>query len=394
MKRRRFLELAAAPLLLSGCPLSFEQGFLNACRDPKASNLSAHPVVRAAWDGLRADRVWDVHVHIFGNGRAEKGVWIDPHFDQGWGPTTRIRRKFFLNAACAGDDENNLDRAMVTRLTRVVDDMPTGAKVMLLAFDYTYDENGKRRDDLTTFSVDNAYAQRVAQSRPDRFEWICSVHPYREDAVEALAAAKAGGARAVKWLPPTMAIDLTSRRCDAAYDALARLDMPLLVHLGEEEAVAGALRKDLVNPLSARAPLDRGVRVIVAHCGSLGKGNFEAFETLMAERKYEGRLFGDISAVTQANRPGIAARILAHADWDGRLLNGSDYPLPAMLPLFSPNGFAKEGLIPESLVPVLRELRETNPLLFDFVLKRNLSLKGRKFPAAAFETRDFFERKA
>jgi mannonate dehydratase len=69
-------------------------------------------------------------------------------------------------------------------------------------------------------------------------------------------------------------------------------------------------------------------------------------------------------------------------------------PLPAMLPLFSPNGFVKEGLIPESLVPVLRELRETNPLLFDFVLKRNLSLKGRKFPAAAFETRDFFERKA
>ena len=57
--RRRFLELAAAPLLLSGCPVSFEQGFLNACRDPKAGNLSSHPVVRAALEGLRADRVWD-----------------------------------------------------------------------------------------------------------------------------------------------------------------------------------------------------------------------------------------------------------------------------------------------------------------------------------------------
>ena len=76
MNRRRFLELAAAPLLLSGCPLSFEQGFLNACRDPKAGNFSSHPVVRAAWEGLRADRVWDVHVHIFGNGRAEKQVSV------------------------------------------------------------------------------------------------------------------------------------------------------------------------------------------------------------------------------------------------------------------------------------------------------------------------------
>ena len=394
MNRRRFLELAAAPLLLSGCPLSFEQGFLNACRDPQAGNFSSHPAVRAAWEGLRADRVWDVHVHIFGNGRAEKGVWIDPHFDAGWSPPTRIRRMFFMNAACAGDDESNLDRAMMTRLTRVADELPPGAKAMLLAFDFTYDEKGKRRDDQTTFSVDNAYAQRVAQSRPDRFEWICSVHPYREDAVEALVAAKAAGARAVKWLPPTMGIDLTSKRCIAAYDALARLDLPLLVHLGDEQAVHGAGRKDLASPASATAPLDRGVRVIVAHCASLGKGNLEAFEALMAARQYEGRLFGDISAITQANRPGIPARILAHAEWDGRLLNGSDYPLPAMLPLFSPNSFAKEGLISESLVPVLRELRETNPLLFDFVLKRNLSLKGRKFPAAVFETRDFFERKA
>jgi predicted TIM-barrel fold metal-dependent hydrolase len=390
LSRRRFLELAAAPLLLSGCPVSFEQGFLNACRNPKAGNLSSHPAVRAAWEGLRADRVWDVHAHIFGNGRAEKGVWIDPHFDQGGGPASRIKRKFFLNSACAGDDESNLDRAMVARLTQLVDDLPVGAKVMVLAFDFTYDESGKRRDDQTTFSVDNAYAQRVAQSRPDRFEWTCSVHPYREDVVEALNAAKAGGARAVKWLPPTMAIDLTSARCNAAYDAMVRLDLPLLVHLGEEEAVAGALRKDLVNPLSARTPLDRGVRVIVAHCASLGKGNFEAFESLMTERQYQGRLFGDISAVTQANRPGIPARILAHEDWDGRLLNGTDYPLPAMLPLFSPNSLAKEGLIAETLVPVLRDLRETNPLLFDFVLKRHLSLKGRKFPAATFETRDFF----
>ena len=394
MNRRDFLTLAAAPLLLTGCPLSFEQGFLNACRDPKAGNFAAHPAVRAAWEGLRADRVWDMHVHIFGNGRMEKGVWIDPHFDAGWAPTTFVRRKFFINAACAGDDEGQLDHAMVARLASLVDDMPAGAKAMLLAFDFTYDEKGKRRDEQTTFSVDNSYAQRVAQARPDRFEWICSVHPYREDVVEALAAAKAGGARAVKWLPPTMAIDLMSKRCTAAYDAMARLDLPLLVHLGEEEAVAGARRKDLVNPESARAPLDRGVRVIVAHCASLGKGNFEGFEALMAARQYEGRLFGDIAAVTQANRPGIAARILAHSDWDGRLLNGSDYPLPAMLPIFSPNSFAKEGLIAESLVPLLRDLRETNPLLFDFVLKRNLSLKGRKLPAVTFETRDFFEKKA
>jgi mannonate dehydratase len=65
---------------------------------------------------------------------------------------------------------------------------------------------------------------------------------------------------------------LTSRRCDAAYDALARLDMPLLVHLGEEEAVAGgASQGPRESAVGALRPLDRGVRVIVAHCGSLGE---------------------------------------------------------------------------------------------------------------------------
>jgi len=37
---------------------------------------------------------------------------------------------------------------------------------MLLAFDFTYDESGQRRNGLTTFSISNDYARRVAQSRP------------------------------------------------------------------------------------------------------------------------------------------------------------------------------------------------------------------------------------
>lgn len=405
--RRAFLRAAvAAPFALTGCQFSFEQGFMNECRDPHAVSLTSHPLVRGAWDGLRADRVWDVHVHLFGNGRGDKGVWIDPHFDQGYGPASRARRMFFMNAACAGNDESRLDREMVGRLARLADELPPGAKVMLLAFDFTHDEAGKRREDLTTFSVSNDYARRVAQSNPDRFEWTASVHPYRDDAVEAMAAAKAAGARAVKWLPPTMGIDLAHARCRPVYDALVRLDLPLLVHVGEEQAVHGAGRGDLANPLALRAPLDRGVRVIAAHCASLGASadldvhkdparapsvsNLALFARLMSERRYEGRLFGDLSAITQSNRAGAIPLILAQRDWEGRLLNGSDYPLPGILPLFSLKGLVAEGVLDASAVPVLAELRQTNALLFDFVLKRSLSYRGSRFPASAFETRDFF----
>ena len=68
---------------------------------------------------------------------------------------------------------------MVARLVALADQCPPGARFMLLAFDFTFDEEGTKREDLTTFSVPNAYAQRIAQSRSDRFEWIASIHPSR-----------------------------------------------------------------------------------------------------------------------------------------------------------------------------------------------------------------------
>src|SRR5260221_9040301 len=172
--------------------------------------------------------------------------------------------------------------------------------------------------------------------------------------------------------------------------------------MGEEQAVPGGGCHDLANAVQVRKPLDRGVRVIVAHCASLGKSpdvdsnsgedvsNFALFSRLMSERRYEGRLFGDISAVTQANRKGILPQLLAkQRDWDGRLLNGSDYPLPGVMPIFSLDQIVGEGLLDPTTIPLLRELRQTNVILFDFVLKRSLSLNGVKFPASVFQTRDF-----
>jgi len=375
---------------------------MNECRATDA-RLLMNPYILAAWRGLRFDRVWDMHVHLLGNGRSDSGIYLDPAFEGGWSPSSRLRHTFFRNAACVTGDEKRMDEEVMARLTQLADAMPPGAKLVLLAFDYTYDESGRKRADLTTFSIPDAYARRVAKAHPDRFEWICSVHPYREDAVQALTQAKAGGARAVKWLPPTMGIDLANPKCGAFYDALVRLDLPLLVHMGEEQAVPGAGRHDLANPLQVRKPLDRGVRVIVAHCASLGKSpdldshsnddvpNFALFSRLMSERRYEGRLFGDISAITQANRKGIVPQLLAKVrDWEGRLLNGSDYPLPGVMPVFSLDQLVGEGLLDPMTVPLLRELRQTNAILFDFVLKRSLSHNGVKFPNSVFETRDFF----
>lgn len=115
----------------------------------------------------------------------------------------------------------------------------------------------------------------------------------------------------------------------------------------------------------------------------------------MGERRYEANLFADISAMTQLNRAGPAlARVIEEQGWHARLLNGSDYPLPGVMPLYSVGYLASLGLVPEPAVEVLKEIRTYNPLLFDFVLKRTLRSNGKAFSGRVFETRGFFEGRA
>jgi mannonate dehydratase len=278
---------------------------------------------------------------------------------------------------------------------------------MLLAFDYFHDEQGNRVPEASAFYTPNTYAAELARKHPDRFEWIASIHPYRGDAIAALQTAAAQGARAVKWLPPAQGMDPASPQCDPFYEAAAELNIPILVHAGAEAAVHGGNTEDFGNPLRLRRPLEHGVRVIVAHCASLGSGpdldsgpegasvpSFELFSRMMDEARYEGLLYGEISAVTQINRVNNALEaLLRRDDWHPRLLNGSDYPLPGILPLFSLRQLERSGYIRADEAETLSAIRNYNPLLFDFVLKRTLRVDGKSFGPEPFQTRDFFEQR-
>ncbi|MEA2659203.1 MAG: hypothetical protein QOF64_1799, partial [Candidatus Binatota bacterium] len=94
---------------------------------------------------------------------------------------------------------------------------------------------------------------------------------------------------------------------------------------------------------------------------------------LLDEPKYAGLLFGEISAITQYNRmPTPLATLLSRQDLHPRLVNGSDYPLPAINALIRTSKFASEGFITADERQSLNEIYDHNPLLFDFVLKRTL----------------------
>ncbi|MBI3150237.1 MAG: amidohydrolase [Betaproteobacteria bacterium] len=393
-----------AATLLSGCDFSLSEGIANPCRARLPAALAEHPLVLAAWRGLRIDQVWDCHAHLFGTGDSRAGLWVNPQMQSLLSPLQLVQRLFYLNASCAHDAPGRVDESVVERLLNLVDGLRPGVKLLLFAFDWAHDERGRHLPERSTFHVPDAYARQVAQGHPGEFEWVASIHPYRADAVEALEQAAAGGARAVKWLPPAQNIDPANPRCDAFYAALTRLELPLITHAGEEKAVHGSDAQILGNPLKLRRALDAGVRVVVAHCASLGHGadldagasapareNFELFLRLFGEARHEGRLFGDLSALPQLNRLRVLPRLLAHPEWHGRLLNGSDYPLPGVMPIFSVDRLVEERLLEAAAAPVLKALRAHNPLLFDLVLKRSLAWEGERFAARVFETRPFFD---
>src|SRR4029079_17294282 len=137
----------------------------------------------------------------------------------------------------------------------------------------------------------------------------------------ALEAARKDGAMAVKWLPAATNIDPASPRCGRFYDFLSRDRIPLIVHAGEERAVTGSEKHDYGNPLRLRRALDAGVRVVVAHCASMGedrdldKGEngpyVDSFSLFARIFEKFNNVHGDISAMTQVNRAGPAlARVI------------------------------------------------------------------------------------
>jgi len=97
--------------------------------------------------------------------------------------------------------------------------------------------------------------------------------------------------------------------------------------------------------------------------------------------------------MTQINRAGPAlARVVENQAWHARLLNGSDYPLPGVMPIFSVDYLVSLKMIEARAADVLREIRLHNPLLFDFVLKRILRSNGKALSTSVFQTRQFFMR--
>lgn len=408
ISRRGFLGLGACFGLgaVVGARIGLPEAF--APGPPREITGAAAELVSSAFEGLNRESMWDVHVHISGIGTGDSGCWVNPAMQRVTSPWRQL--KFDIYRVAAGvTDLSRADAQYVERLLALHRLCNPAGKLVAMAFDYRVNEKGEVLKERSDFHVPNDYVLRLAKAHPELVA-CASIHPYRDDAVELLDQAVERGAVALKWLPNAMGMDPASELCDPFYKRLAHHGIPLITHGGTELAVDAPDDQELGNPLRLRRALDLGVKVVVAHSASLGLVEdfaaapdrvkmraFDAFMRLFTDSRYEKNLFADVSAVTQFHRYEVALReLLIAKDLHPRLVNGSDYPLPCIDPLFSSKALERAQFISGEDRSLLNQIYDRNPLLYDFVLKRRVSVEYKdqtySFSPRVFETAWLFER--
>jgi predicted TIM-barrel fold metal-dependent hydrolase len=388
MKKYYALIWALCLLLQTSYSQAFLINWLGGASEHSPDELSslsveAQALVKSAFNEIPDGTYRDVHTHIVGMGTNGTGTWLNPKLTSLLHPIHRFKTAIYLSGADITDKEE-ADKQYIERLLSLSKNFGGDAKFHILAFDYHYNEDGTINYEKSEFYTPNQYVVDLAKQYPELFIPTISVHPYRTDWKDELKKYSAMGVRYIKWLPNAQGIDAQNPKLDEYYQFLIEHNMVLLTHVGEEKAVEAEEDQKLGNPLRFRRPLDMGVKVIMAHSASLGENedfdspskktsSFNLFWRMMKDKKYEGLLFGELSAITQSNRiPGPITTILANPDMHHRFVNGSDYPLPAINAVISTRKLVKAGLISKEEQKLLKEIYHYNPILFDFVLKRSL----------------------
>ena len=217
------------------------------------------------------------------------------------------------------------------RLAEFIDDTPIDAAA-ILAFDAVHDLQGNLDDDNTHLYVTNDYVIELAKKNP-KMLFAASIHPYRRDAVVELERCAAAGAVLVKWLPIVQGFDPSNQKCFPFYEALAHHKIPLLSHTGGEQSLPN-LDKSVASPALLKPALDRGVTVIMAHCGTRSAFRDQDYLQIFMQmaRDYE-HCYGDTSALNLITRDYAYKSILKDPQVRAKLVHGSDWPICPFPPI-------------------------------------------------------------
>lgn len=268
-------------------------------------------------------RLIDMHVHMVGNGGGGSGGWLRLSGWHRWLAGFMLRQLGVPASALEGD----LESIYADHLAGLVRDSSMDA-IVLLAHERVHDPDGTPRDDLGSMFVPNDVVLGFAKKFPEFLAGV-SIHPARRDALDELERCLADGAVLMKCLPNCQNIDPSDRRYRPFWDRMAAAGLPLLAHTGGEHTVP-VVHAAFADPKLLRFPLECGVTVIAAHCGtSSGLFDHDFFDDWLAMLAEFPKLYGDISALVSLNRC-AHLRDCLREEIAPRILHGSDFPVPVL----------------------------------------------------------------
>ncbi len=295
---------------------------------------------------IQADDVIDIHVHIGGPAAEnEKMYYWSKKF------TNSLTFESMKLATRLSTTQLTGSRYLSLLHTQILQSKNID-KLVLLGLDEVYSEDNQVIKDSTHLYTSNQYLAHIAQIY-DCFLYGCSVHPYAPDAIERLWHCARNGAVLCKWIPSSQGIDPTHPLAVAFYKALAKLGLPLLLHVGPEEAIPTNLNKEDELLFNAAAgyygknpgdgislAIDAGVTVIVAHCATpigplldMNNSYWEDVFNKLLDRVIldyaDLPIYADLSALCLPGRLRYVKKIIPLVkDAPHKFLFGSDYPVP------------------------------------------------------------------
>jgi len=310
----------------------------------------------------------DMHVHMVGNGGAGSGGWLRL---KGWHRALAgfmVRQLGMPASALEGD----LEKIYSEQLLELVRESSLDA-IVLLAHERVHDPDGTPREDLGSMFVPNDVVLDLAQRHPEFLAGV-SIHPARRDALEELDRCIAHGAVLMKCLPNCQNIDPSDRRYVPFWRKMADARLPLLAHTGGEHTVP-IVNKKFADPKLLDTPLECGVVVIAAHCGTRsGAFDRDYFDDWAAMLREFPNLYGDISAMVSLNRC-AHLKDCRQPEIEPRILHGSDFPVPVLGHRLWLNGSVEHERF--------RRIRKIdNPLERDFQFKKALGFSDEVFTRA------------
>lgn len=243
----------------------------------------------------------------------------------------------------------DLDRRLAAGYQRhlLVADGPV-ERFVLLAFDAVHDDDGHcvgvpQRPGVLGSDIytANTLIRERCRAQPGRFLFGASVHPYRADAPACVEEVFAAGACLLKWLPLHQNIAPSDPRTIAVLRKCAALGLPVLLHAGDEFSLA--TQRPAYRPVGPWLQALRALRadgsmppVIFAHVATpvMPWGDRASHRLLIDALLGEfadAPLYADLSALGAWTKVGYLRRLARRPELHGKLLFGSDFPVPTGL---------------------------------------------------------------